>query len=477
MAPMGRALALALLSGAAVVAACGSDSGDEPATGTGTQGGGAAGGAAGGGAGTTAGAGGSGQGGNGGSPAGGSGGSPWCTDEPPDDSYTCGEQVGWGKCDEAWMAGYCDRSCGRCEGIGAPTDPCVDESPPGDVYTCAEQAGWGKCSEPWMQGYCLVSCRTCPIEPQLIDPQASSQTSTLLSYLISTYRTHILAGQQSREDADYLAGLTGKHPAIVGLDLMDYSPSRVEHGATSDVVEQAIAWSQQMGGILTLSWHWNAPAELVDSETWPWWKGFYAEATTFDFATAMYDLQSQEHELILRDIDAIAVELQRLEDAQVPVLWRPIHEASGGWFWWGDWGPEPYLALWRLLYDRLVNYHGLHHLIWVWNGQAPEWYPGDVYVDIVSEDIYDAALDYDPQQQAYLDALSYAGMPKLVALSETGVLLDPGRLLASEARWSWFMLWSGEFANTELWNEDAMKLEVYASELVVTLDELPDLAE
>jgi len=184
-----------------------------------------------------------------------------------------------------------------------------------------------------------------------------------------------------------------------------------------------------------------------------------------------------EHELILRDIDAIAAELQRLQDAQVTVLWRPIHEASGAWFWWGDSGADPYLALWRLLYDRLVNYHGLHNLIWVWNGQDPAWYPGDVYVDIVSEDIYDVALDYVPHEQAYLNALTYAGMPKLVTLSETGVLPGPAWLFASQARWSWFTLWSGDYANTELWNEDPMKLEVYSSELVVTLDELPDLSQ
>ena len=64
---------------------------------------------------------------------------------------------------------------------------------------------------------------------------------------------------------------------------------------------------------------------------------------------------------------------------------------------------------------------------------------------------------------------------KLVALSESGALLDPAQLEASAARWSWLMLWTRDFATTEAWTEDAMKQQVYASELYTTLDELPVL--
>ena len=363
-----------------------------------------------------------------------------CTDIAPSDDYTCGEQVGWGKCDEPWMADLCDRSCGRCPGIGAPLVPCGGDD--------------------------------CPVEPQLIDPDATVQTRALMEYLTRSYKTAVLSGQQNIDDAAYIAELTGRHPAIVGFDLMDYSPSRVERGASSDEIDEAITWSAR-GGIVTLSWHWNAPADLVDSEEYPWWRGFYTEGTTFDIARAMYDRNSTERQLVVRDIDAIAAQLQRLADAAVPVLWRPIHEASGGWFWWGARGPEPHQMLWRLLYDRLVNHHHLHNLIWVWNGQHADWYPGDAYVDIVAEDIYDGAGNHGPQQERYLEASRYPAMAKMVALSETGALLDPTELEASAARWSWFMLWSGDFATGQEWNTDELKRAVYASDFVVTRDELP----
>ncbi len=396
-----------------------------------------------------------------------------CTDIAPGDTFSCGEQVGWDKCDEAFMDGYCNRSCGRCAGIGDGAS-CTDVAP-SDAYSCEQQAGWGKCDEPFMEGFCQASCGTCSIDTQLINPNASSEARQLMSYLVSQHGQAILAGQQSREDADYMASLTGRFPALVGFDFMDYSPSRVERGTTGEDTDLALDWWNEKGGIVTFSWHWNAPTDLVDTEETPWWKGFYTNATSFDLVTAIDDRNSSERALLIRDIDAIAVQLGHLNQAGVPVLWRPIHEAAGEWFWWGAHGPRVHKALWRMLYDRLVGHHKLHNLIWVWNGQDADWYPGDVYVDIVAEDIYDSEGDHRPQEQTFERASSYADATKLVALSETGALLDPARLEESTARWSWFMLWSGHFAQEQDWNTDAVKRAVYESDFVITLDELPDL--
>jgi mannan endo-1,4-beta-mannosidase len=114
----------------------------------------------------------------------------------------------------------------------------------------------------------------------------------------------------------------------------------------------------------------------------------FAGATDFNVATALADTTNANYTLILRDIDAIAVQLKRLQSAHIPVLFRPLHEAEGGWFWWGAQGPEPSKKLWVLLYNRLTNYHKLNNLIWVWNSIAESWYPGDSIVDILSADVY-----------------------------------------------------------------------------------------
>lgn len=312
------------------------------------------------------------------------------------------------------------------------------------------------------------------VTPKLNDGLATPAARRLMHFLTDSYGHTILSGQQGLEYAETVLAITGREPAVLGLDLIDYSPSRVAHGASSNAAEQAIAWWQR-GGIVTFAWHWNAPSHLIDEPGQEWWRGFYTAATTFDIAEAI-NPASAEYEELLNDIDAIAVPLKQLADADVPVLFRPLHEASGGWFWWGARGTVPYLGLWGLLHDRLTLVHGLHNLIWVWNGQSPSWYPGDAMVDIVSEDIYAQERVYSPELQKFLDATTYSTQPKLVALSETGALPDPDSLVATGAAWSWFCGWSGpEYITDETWNEDAMKRAVYAHEYVTTLDELPDL--
>ena len=114
----------------------------------------------------------------------------------------------------------------------------------------------------------------------------------------------------------------------------------------------------------------------------------------------------------------------------MPVIWRPLHEAQGGWFWWGAHGAENFKELWNLMYDRLTNHHGLHNLIWEFtsigvNGDEDEWYPGDDEVDIVGLDIYTQPTDNMSGQ--WTDAFDAYNGRKMIALSETDTVVDPER--------------------------------------------------
>lgn len=94
---------------------------------------------------------------------------------------------------------------------------------------------------------------------------------------------------------------------------------------------------------------------------------------------------------MMADIDDVARELLKLRDAGVPVLWRPLHELNGDWFWWGKCGPEAFQRLWKLLYTRYTETFGLNNLIWVFGYTSqPDaaWYPGDAYIDIAGADNY-----------------------------------------------------------------------------------------
>ncbi|WP_208586848.1 glycosyl hydrolase [Gracilibacillus suaedae] len=314
------------------------------------------------------------------------------------------------------------------------------------------------------------------VKKQLINPNATKETKALFNYLVDNFGENIISGQQDDANNDladvkYIKELTGKTPAILGLDLMDYSPSRVERGAESHDVDLALEWDEQ-GGIVAFAWHWNAPKDLLDTEDQPWWSGFYTDATTFDVKYAMNDPESEDYQVLIRDIDTIADELKRLQDANVPVLWRPLHEAEGGWFWWGAKGPDPTIRLWKLMYDRLTNYHHLNNLIWVWNSIDPEWYPGDDYVDVVSFDSYPGEYNYSPQNDKYEALVDLSSNRKLIAMTENGPIPDPDMLNIYNSMYSYFTTWIGLVTSN---NSSEHLQKIYNHEKVITLEELPDL--
>jgi mannan endo-1,4-beta-mannosidase len=134
------------------------------------------------------------------------------------------------------------------------------------------------------------------------------------------------------------------------------------------------------------------------------------------------------------------------------------------------------------MYERLTFEHGLNNLIWLWNGQGADWYPGDDYVDIIGEDVYAGERVYASQIQRFLEAVAYTTPPKMVTLSENGTLFDPDLAVRDGAMWGFFATWGGEFVlrgNLLLYSdkhtEEEMLHKVYNHEIVVTLDGLPDL--
>ncbi len=311
------------------------------------------------------------------------------------------------------------------------------------------------------------------VEKTLVNLSATPETQAMMNYLVDVYGNGIISGQQNTADAEWVYEQTGKYPALLGLDMMDYSPSRVERGASSMTIEQAKEWADQ-GGIIHLTWHWNAPKDLLDEPGNEWWSGFYTRATTFDVAYALENPESEDYQLLIRDIDAIANELKHLQDAKIPVLWRPLHEAEGGWFWWGAKGPEAAKELYRLMYDRMTNEHGLNNLIWVWNSESIDWFPGEDVVDIASIDYYGQKADYNPLSSKYDNLASLVNDRKLIALAENGPIPDPELLQLYGADWLFFMTWGGDFIRDGLYNEPVHLQKVYHNDYVITRDELPE---
>lgn len=350
----------------------------------------------------------------------------------------------------------------------------------------SEEWGWILLDKVTVQTSAPINQAIYRVSSQLVNPNATDSTKRLMSYLTDVYGKNILAGQNCDsgmygKEFKVVEGVTGKTPAVLGLDFIEYSPSRVENGSTSKATDFAIQFTEA-GGIVTFCWHWNAPSKYLTKE---WYRGFYADSTNINLAKIMSGEDEEGYELLMKDIDAIAAQLKILQDNDVPVLWRPLHEASGGWFWWGASGSEAYIELYKLLYDKLTNEYGLNNLIWVWNGQNKDWYPGDEYVDIIGEDIYPGERVYTSQINKYLEAVDYTENTKMVILSENGCVMNPELAKRDGAMWGLWCTWGGEFVakdggffkySDQYTEEDALKA-AYDSEIVITLDELPNLKE
>ncbi len=338
------------------------------------------------------------------------------------------------------------------------------------------------------------------VDPTPVNPDASPEARELLKFIADNYGKKIITGQcadngQMSSEFKVIKDELNEQPAILGMDLYRYLPVRQQHGDSCQTVEYAEKFYKR-GGIVTLYWHWNAPEKYYKSGTDKdgnprWWGGFYTDnidMNKFDLAKIMSGEDKEGYDLLMADIDAIAVQLQRLRDAGVPVLFRPLHEASGNyglyggtgkaWFWWGSSGPETYKQLYKLLYDRLTNEYGLNNLIWVWNAQRADWYPGDEYVDIVGEDVYPGKHKTDPQTAKFNTAMSYTSSHKVIAMTENGCLFDPDEALSSGSAWSYFCTWQGSFTQSagkisEEYSEKSVWEKVYHSDNTIKLGDMP----
>ena len=204
----------------------------------------------------------------------------------------------------------------------------------------------------------------------------------------------------------------------------------------------------------------------------------YPEGTTFDAANALTE-GTWENQVWKDDMQTLTEYLTLLKNANIPVLWRPFHEASGKWFWWGK-DADSFKKLWIAMFNELKE-AGLDNLIWVWTscGNDNDWYPGDAYVDIVARDLY--GEDDAKCATEYADLSATYGN-KIVTLGECGYSTYTNSQIATVskqwnagAKWSWFMVWyndesSQTYHSTQEWWQDAM-----SQPNIITRDQVPSL--
>lgn len=317
----------------------------------------------------------------------------------------------------------------------------------------------------------------------LSDKKATAETQTLYKNLKKLSKKGFLFGHQ--DDLAYgvkwkyedgrsdIKDVAGDYPAVYGWDiagLENDKPNNID-GVPFAKMKQYITEVNSRGGISTISWHFDNPATGKDA-----W-----DHTPNSLKTILPG--AENHKKFTSWLDKAATFFLSLKDKNgknIPILFRPFHELTGGWFWWGKGNctPEEFKTAWKFTFDYLQK-KGVHNLIYVYNtssfGSESDFlanYPGDEYADILSFDTYQNNTDSTGQKfisevQNQFKILNEINTKKnkLMALAEAGyeAVPDPkwwtGTLLKAVENYevSYVLLWRNHG-----WQEKEQKMHYYA---------------
>lgn len=306
------------------------------------------------------------------------------------------------------------------------------------------------------------STRPAPVlDTELSDPAATAEAKALFELLRSQYGKKTMSGCMGdiawdTQYYDIITAASGEAPAIIGFDYIHLASSPANWIDYGDITPVREAW--EAGAIPQIMWHWNVPRlnnPKAQLSTAP---------SRFSPSNAMVP-GNWEYDVMEKDIAKVAGYLKLIQDAGIPVIFRPFHEAAGdygygAWFWWGAEGVEVTRQLWDHLRDKLMNQYGIHNLVWCWTVQTlssgelasiellQNAYPGNDKCDFVGVDIYSDTDLFSDFDTFYLTRELVEGK-KMVALSECGNLFDPETAFPKGETWLYFMQWyenqSGQF--------------------------------
>jgi mannan endo-1,4-beta-mannosidase len=211
---------------------------------------------------------------------------------------------------------------------------------------------------------------------------------------------------------------TGKWVSMAGVD---YEFSKLFTADELYQTNKVLINHWKKGGLITINFTphnpWiNDESDLVGNPgSWNG-PGNAQDKTGVTNLNDLLDNHSLVNKAWYRKLDRIAAGLKMLKDSGVIVLFRPMQEPNGNWFWWGMQShpsdSTPYINVFRHMHDYFTNVKKLNNLIWIyspndsqgeknnstWNRTVDWAYPGDKYVDIVAGTVYSDSLkivDYD----------------------------------------------------------------------------------
>ncbi|MGV3564147.1 MAG: glycosyl hydrolase [Nocardioides sp.] len=282
-----------------------------------------------------------------------------------------------------------------------------------------------------------ASARTCTPEVPPVDPDATAAARCAAETLDRWLADGATAvGQQvnisnDRWDAPLRAWRTGS-PAVVGFDLDELvDAARRGQDRTED-----LALLAEDGALLTASWHAHNP----------WTGGDSFDRTGAERLAELLDPTTPAARRFAADwAEALAL-LAPLQERGVAVVLRPLHEAGGGWFWWGRPDPTTYRALFAQLQQQAAD-AGLHHLLWSYGAAVRTWEGVDEprsllpdAVDLVGLDTYDCESVHPDcggrgSEELAVDEVDLTGYAELAAAAPRAALTEVGPAHSPDGDW------------------------------------------
>jgi len=272
-----------------------------------------------------------------------------------------------------------------------------------------------------------------------VDQKATAETKALFTNLKDLASSKVLYGHQddlaygynwwSEPGRSDVKEATGSYPAVYGWEIGDLRQD-VEVSLDSVKFESMKGWikeAYERGGVNTISWHMNHP--VTDGDSW--------DTTPGVAAVIPGGAQHETFKTWLDKFAAFSQDLKGKDGELIPILFRPYHEHTGSWFWWGDeqTSVEDYVALWRFTVEYLTDEKGVHNLLYVYSPDGGagtrfdkymQKYPGDDYVDILAFDDYGSFMDENKRVEELSDELAQIvewanERNKISAFAETGL--------------------------------------------------------
>jgi mannan endo-1,4-beta-mannosidase len=282
--------------------------------------------------------------------------------------------------------------------------------------------------------------------PAPADKKATKETVNLFRSLFALQNKGVMYGHQDdlmygsswwyEKDRSDTKDFTGDYPAVAGFELghIELGNERSLDSVSFSQIAEQIKAHYLRGGVITISWHLNNPLTMqIQDPLSRWPHGTAWDVSSKDVVASVLP-GGKNHELFNTWLERLAVFFTGLRDDKgkpIPFIFRPFHEHSGSFFWWGTniCTDQEYANLWRYTVGFLRDKKKIHNILYAYNTdrvnsleQYMKGYPGDDIIDMLSLDMYDRGAIFGAELENALGFVTSEAISrnKLTALSETG---------------------------------------------------------